>query len=261
MPVDVGDIQAVETDGGFNLRDFGGYKTTDGRTVKRGMLYRSGTMAMLGEEDEQRLRDLGIRVVFDLRRKDERQRAPTRWHVEAMGVEYWARDYEETSGIIGAMLRVDETGPDVMREAMVSLYRRIPVDHAASYQSIFSQLVETGGPLLVNCSAGKDRTGVAAALILSALGVSRKDVMRDYLMTNQAADWAKMFASDNSKLSQIYHEKPEMLAPLLAADAIYLETMFDALECDHGGFANYLNDQLGVGTAELVRLRDALLEP
>lgn len=261
MPLDIGDIRAVETDGGFNLRDFGGYSTIDGRKVKRGMLFRSGTMAMLGEEDNVRLRALGIRIIYDLRRGDERRRAPTSWHIEAAGVEYWSRDYEESSGVIEAMIGAGETGAETMHRAMIDLYRRIPADHAPSYGAIFRQLAESSGPLLVNCTAGKDRTGVAAALILTALGVARDDVIRDYLATNEHADWTKMFLSDNSKLARLYQDRPDMLAPLLAADAAYLETMFDTLERDHGGFTAYLNDELGIDIHALTRIREALLEP
>jgi protein-tyrosine phosphatase len=171
----------------FNLRDFGGYATADGRVVRRGMLYRSGTMALLSDADAAHLRSLGIRAICDFRRGNERTAEPTLWH--GAEVDYFCRDYSESSGLLGEMLkRTDATAED-MREAMLSLYRVIPVDHAASYRAMFAQIANGRVPILINCSAGKDRTGVGAALILAALGVPRETIVADYLLTIGTGFW------------------------------------------------------------------------
>ena len=89
-------------EGGFNLRDLGGYAARNGRAVRRGMLYRSGMMSMLTEADERYLGSLGIATVCDFRRPGERRAEPTRW-CEPAGVHYWARDYSETTGVLAKL--------------------------------------------------------------------------------------------------------------------------------------------------------------
>lgn len=241
----------------FNLRDFGGYVTADGRMVKRGMLYRSGTMALLSEADATHLRSLGIRAICDFRRGNERSAEPTVWHGD--DVDYFCRDYSESSGLLGEMLtRARATAAD-MREAMIALYRAIPADHAASYRAMFAQMASGRLPILINCSAGKDRTGVGAALILSALGVPRETIIEDYLLTNSHADWDWLLAQRNTLVARARRTRAEVLAPLLTVDVAYLDTLFAALDAGYGGVDGYLTD-VGVDAAAREVLRARLLD-
>lgn len=243
-------------EGGFNLRDMGGYATADGRRVKRGMLFRSGMMSMLTEADEAHLAGLGIATVCDLRRPGERRRDPTRW-CEPAGVLYWTRDYDESSGVLGELLRGALPTADGVRASMIEVYRELLVDHAASYRFLFQRLAEGHVPLLFNCSAGKDRTGVAAALILSALGVPRETIYEDYLLTNRYADFSRIVGRDEA--DPYRHIDAAVLAPLLAADADYLDTAFDSLDRDHGGVDAYLAS-IGVDDAAKAALHGLLLD-
>ncbi|MBD3759777.1 tyrosine-protein phosphatase [Rhizorhabdus sp.] len=243
-------------EGGFNLRDMGGYATADGRRVRRGLLFRSGLMSMLTEADEARLAALGIATVCDLRRPVERRRDPTRW-CEPAGVLYWARDHDASSGVLGELLSGALPTADGVRAAMISVYREILIDHAPSYRFLFDRLAGGHVPLLFNCSAGKDRTGVGAALILSALGVPRETIYEDYLLTNRFADFSRIVGRvDPDRYRNI---DADVLAPLLAADADYLDTAFDSLDRDHGGIDAYLAS-IGVDDAVKVRLRELLLD-
>lgn len=243
--------------GGFNLRDMGGYAAADGRRVKSRMLYRSGLMSLLTPADERHLADLGITTVCDLRRGGERRRDPTRW-CEPAGVHYWARDYDESSGVLSELLRGGISSAHAMRSAMLSLYPEILVDHAPSYRFLFERLIDGHVPLLFNCSAGKDRTGVAAALILSALGVSRDTIIEDYLLTNRHADFSRMtHGADGARRFGSADEA--VTRPLFAADADYLAAAFDSLDRDHGGLDAYLA-AIGVDAEGRRRLRDVLLD-
>lgn len=246
-------------EGGFNLRDMGGYATADGRTVRRGMLFRSGIMSMLTEADERYLAGLGIATVCDLRRPGERLRDPTRW-CEPAGVFYWSRDFTESSGVLGELLRGAVTSPAEVRAKMIYLYSEMLVDHAPSYRMMFERLAAGHVPLLFNCSAGKDRTGIGAMLILSALGVPRDAIVEDYLLTNVYADFSRMFAhSGGGGFEEEARVDPAVLAPLLAADADYLAAAFGSLDRDHGGIDAYLSS-LGVDAAVRARLQDMLLD-
>jgi protein-tyrosine phosphatase len=244
---------------GFNLRDFGGHTTHDGRKVRRGVLYRSGTMAMLDEEDAAFLRSLEINAICDFRRGDERASEPTLWHVGSK-THYWSHDYEQSTGMLTATLRSHNASANQLRDVMIQLYRDIPVDHAPAYRAMFVHLGEGATPILINCSAGKDRTGVAAALVLASLGVPRASIIDDYLLTNELAEWDRMMAHNSHNSALFNRVPPETLAPVLAADAEYLETMFQTLDERFGGLDGYLERELGVDTAARHRMHETLLE-
>lgn len=243
----------------FNLRDFGGHDTLDGRTVRTGMLYRSGTMSLLTDDDAQALRALGIRAICDLRRPSERAEEPTSWH--GADVDYYCRDYSETSGVLSQVLKAEDATAEDMYRAMIAVYRLVADDHAESYRAMFGQMLANRLPILINCAAGKDRTGVGAALILAALGVSRERILLDYLATNEHADWGWHLGQAESRLSRALRNGSDVVGPVLRADAAYLEVMFETLDAEHGGVDGYLRDRVGVGHEERRALRDALLKP
>jgi protein-tyrosine phosphatase len=245
-------------EGGFNLRDMGGYATEDGRTVKRGVLFRSGVMSLLTEADEAHLASLGIATVCDLRRPGERRREPTRW-CEPAGVFYWSRDYSESSGVLTELMRGAMPTADAVHQMMVDLYPEILVDHRLSYRFLFERLAAGHVPLLFNCSAGKDRTGVGAALILSVLGVPRDTIVEDYLLTNRFADFGRIMARGGDDYERYTKIDPAVIRPLLAADASYLDAMFASLDRDHGGIDAYLAE-IGVDGDVKTRLRGLLLD-
>lgn len=239
--------------GAFNLRDFGGYATARGGHVRRGMLYRSGTMHHLSEEDERQLASLGIATVFDLRRRGEREAEPTRW-CEAAGLDLLSRDHDQSTGVLQEMLDDSALTPSRLRETMLGLYRVLAGEHGPSYKIIFDRLLDGKVPLLLNCAAGKDRTGVGVALILSALDVPRDAILADYVMTAEVADFSRIVRGRYALFP------PETLAPLFAADPDYLLTFFAQMEEEHGGVEDFLANQLGIGAPEKKRLRELLVD-
>lgn len=246
-------VRVLPLRGALNLRDMGGYHAADGRRVRAGMLYRSGRMSLLTEADEAHMAGLGIRVVCDLRNNDERTRHPTRW-CEAGGAQLWAREYAEHSGQLERVLRDSTVTVDEARAAMMDLYRGLPFDHADSYAWMFARLVAGDMPLLLNCTAGKDRTGMAAALLLHALGVSPDQIIADYTATNNA-DLSALTAG-NDGLDGL---APDVAAVLLAADPDYLAAAWDELGGQFGDVDGYLARSLGVDDAARERLRALLL--
>ncbi len=250
-------LTALPLASAFNLRDFGGHRTRDGRQVRTGMLYRSGTMALLTDADADALRALGIRAICDFRRPSERVEEPTSWHGD--DVEYFCRDYSEHSGVLSEILRSDRATPADMHDAMVRVYCAIATDHADAYRAMFGQMLSGRLPILINCAAGKDRTGVGAVLILWALGVPREAILEDYLATNEHADWTWRLAQTESRLTRALRDRADVVAPILRADAAYLEALFDTLDHQHGGIDAYLAQVLGVDADARAALQDALL--
>lgn len=246
----------LPADHGFNFRDFGGYATEHGNWVKPGVLYRAGVMAFVEGEGRDRLRERGIVCICDLRTSRERRHRPTRWH-EGLPVELWARDYGESKADL--ISRIEEGGADAaeMRAMMADLYRALPYEHAESYRALFGLLLAGKSPLVVNCSAGKDRTGVAVALVLSALDVPRETILADYMLTSRA-DFGSLLAM--TRRSDARALPADVMEPLLAADPLYLDTMFDTLAARSGGVVAYLRTELGVDDDQLARLRGLLID-
>jgi protein-tyrosine phosphatase len=250
--------------GGRNFRDLGGYATSDGRRVRWRRLFRSGVMSYLTDEDHAHLRPLGIRTICDLRTLRERQREPIRWHADPVDIMSWDYDNREVS--LRAYLAGAALSPPVARGIMRTLYRRMPTVFRDQYTALFEKLAADDAPLVFNCSAGKDRTGMAAALVLSSLGVPRAEIMADYVLTDSAVDLERELFSgrcrevgldDHSYLESV---DPAARAPLLRALPEYLDAGLAQIETDHGSIENFVRGALGIQEEKLQRLRARLLE-
>lgn len=251
-------VPALE--GGVNFRDLGGYQTGDGRTVRWGQLYRSGHMSHLTPADCAVLSRLNIRAVHDLRTSDERASAPNHWAAQA-GIQYWCRDYTSSFGVLRGLLAADIPTVEAAAAALRAGYRRLPSEHAPAYRALFAQLKNGNMPMVFNCSAGKDRAGTAAAIILRALGVPRATILRDYCLTDQLLNAARLGLHQTAKQDSLLASiPPEVLAIVLGTNPLYIDGAFAAIDEEYGTFANYLSVALGLDEAELHDMRDALLE-
>jgi protein-tyrosine phosphatase len=247
-----------ELEGGYNFRDLGGYRTVGEQNVRWGRLFRSGSMNKLTLRDYHLLGRMGIRCVCDLRSNREREANPTVLP-ESTPIDYWARDYEGSSSDLIAQIRRVASTPEQMRERMLKAYRRLPYEQAPAYRELFHRVASGALPMIFNCVAGKDRTGIAAALLLSALGVPRETVIADYVVTErcfrQLRDRLTERATD--RLSDI---DPSVWAPILHSDRAYIEAMFAQIEHGDGDIEAYLAKSLDVDEPLLHRLRYQLLE-
>lgn len=241
---------------GHNFRDLGGYRAADGRRVRRGMIFRSGTMADLTDSDAARLTGLGIVCICDLRTTSERAKHPTRWHDPAR-VEVVARDYDHSAGSLGSLAMGDGAA---VRARMISLYRTLHEEQREAHGALFARLLAGDVPLLFNCAAGKDRTGVAAALILTALGVPRETVVEDYALSDHFADPLFDLLCRNPRYGLTPETPREAWLPMTRALPEYIETTLDTLTEQYGGVEAYLDRELGLGPSARERLRDSLLE-
>lgn len=241
--------------GGQNFRDLGGYRTADGRTVRWGVLYRSGSMHFLTPADHVTLQKLGIRTVCDFRSTDERKSEPTNW--PAKGAPHvLADDYAMADLTGGIGLKPGET-PTAEKAAasMAATYPMMLTRFNSQYRRMFGELLAGRVPLAFNCSAGKDRTGIAAALILTALGVPHETVVEDYLLTNRYFDPQKVIRNPGGPSSEWLKLPPDVLRAYMVADRGYIEAALKVVESHAGGADGYFRDEMGLSKADLAKLR------
>ncbi|MER7762635.1 tyrosine-protein phosphatase [Streptomyces sp. NPDC097619] len=243
----------VRLEGTANLRDAGGYRTADGRWVRMGEVYRSDALDKLTDADRATLRRLGIATVFDLRMRDEREKAPDR--VPA-GAEYVVADVFAGSGSFQVLPRT----PEEAVAAMVTAERAMVGGEGGrkAYTRVFEGIRRTADPrdgraVLFHCTAGKDRTGWAGAALLTALGVPADTVMADYLASN---DYRK--AANEAVLGHLPPQQAAVYKPLLDVRPEYLDAGHDELATRFGSFPAYLK-ALSVDGHDLRHLQRDLL--
>jgi protein-tyrosine phosphatase len=255
--------RVLALDGGKNFRDLGGYRTADGMAVKWRVLFRSGDPSGLTPADEKKLASYGIRTVCDLRDNAEREDEPNRW-AEHAGLDYWTRDYAMDLAPLADALRDPQPTPAKSHAGMLALYRLLPEEQAESYAAMFGKLVDGKLPLAFNCSAGKDRTGVAAALILHALGVPRETILADYALSDEVVDYRAELQKDAKTSESAAHMAAmpwPVIEPLMASDPAYLREALSAIERRHSSLDGYLEKRLGLTQDMRASLRRQLLEP
>ena len=227
-----------------NLRDIGGWPTQDGRTVRTGQVFRAPALSNLTPEDQARIAALNLRTVCDLRGVKEAAANP----VTLPGATRMALPIEPSVGAgLRDILRTGQASghmaPDDMLALLADAYRAYALQSIAQYRSLFAAIATPGGtPLLLHCSAGKDRTGFGAALLLHALGVAWDHVLEDYLATNTL--WRREIASH-------FDLPPEVKDVLLSAHAPLLVAAFDAIRAQYGSVETYLKEAIGVDVESL----------
>jgi protein-tyrosine phosphatase len=232
-----------------NFRDLGGYATADGRRVRWGRLYRSNDLSQLTRDDLKYLSRLGLTIVCDFRSERERLQKPNRaiepeppvsldLPVDAEGVDPDALQERIRTGGIAALWT---------ENLMHTAYRSFVSDHSARWAAMLRRLAQPESlPALVHCTAGKDRTGFAAALVLLSLGVPEETVFEDYLMTNHYRAAFQRFVLRWVPFYSFFRTEPDDLLPLLEARREYLQTSLDAIDELHGSLDAYLTDEVGV---------------
>ena len=235
--------------GASNFRDVGGYRNADGRCVRRGQVFRSDHLAGLTPEDLARLASLGIGHSLDFRGAAEYSATP----YAIPGVQRLALTIEPT--VIARMQALVVQGIVPTTEETVALmcetYRDFVNQNAGTFGRFLKHLLEQPTPQVFHCTAGQDRTGFAAALLLSALGVDRATIEHDYLLTNQ------LYKRDN-RLEGSGH--PHVMKVLWQVQPEFLHAAFDAVDAQHGGMQDYLQGAIGLSPQELAELKQMLLE-
>lgn len=248
--------RVTSLDGVHNFRHWHGYDSAHGGQVRPG-LYRSGHFGRASDADQAFLRDLGVRVVVDLRRPTEREREPSKWaEPSEMTVLSSDQDNHAEPPHIAFFKKHGLSG-DKVREYMLTAYQRIP--HEEGNKSVFRDGMralargDADSGLLVHCAAGKDRTGIFCALVLDQLGVSRAEIFDDYLLTNDAVDFSVLVPRVRGWMREQYDVDmaDEDMQAFLGVERAYLEQAFDVI----GDPTTYLVDALGLEPGELDQIR------
>jgi protein-tyrosine phosphatase len=236
--------------GASNFRDLGGYPGRAGRAVRWRRIFRSNHLGHVTDADIEILRGLGLRSAFDFRGTEER--------VAAMcGINEIAVHSLPIEPTVVASLRARLAGgkqlsPADAIEVMRDSYRNYVRDNTSSFRALFAHLLEDRAPLVIHCTAGKDRTGFACALILHALGVSSDLIAEDYLLTN------RFYRRDPSSSSDLPEDVGQVLG---SVETSFLAAAFETIGADYGNLENYFSDGLGFGARERAALEARYLEP
>jgi protein-tyrosine phosphatase len=247
--------------GAANLRDLGGYATRDGHALRWGLLYRSDALADLSDQDVAYLARLGLHRVVDFRSATERERDPDRLPSGVRDVWQPIAGAGLDPSELKDRLLAGKVSADQAASWLVEGNRAFVVEFREVYARFLRDLTDPANlPTLFHCTAGKDRTGFAAALVLLALDVPRETAMRDYLLTNDFTGAKTHRMLQMIRVVSLFRAKPDDLLPLFEARESYLGTAFAAIDETPGGTDVYLRDTLGIDDALRERLRANLLE-
>jgi protein-tyrosine phosphatase len=254
----------IRLEGVENFRDYGDYATAAGRRLKAGRLYRSASHGRATDADLAVIEALDLAVIVDLRRPGERERDPARRPAGFRG-QVIQNDVGESAGDDPwwNFVRSCDLSEDAFRGYLMNYYREAPfaARHVDLFTRYFQALADAEGPVLIHCAAGKDRTGVLAALTHHLAGVHQDDIVEDYLLTNnperiaaRAPMVAELIAAETGRTPT-----DAAIRAAIGVEAEYLAEAFRAIDAEHGGADAYLEQALGVDGAMRRRLEARLL--
>lgn len=236
-----------------NFRDLGGYKTSDGKTLKWGKLFRSGEFSNMSKKDAEKIKKLGLQTVIDLRplysqksRKDLLD-TPNRYEIHISGT---SNDSINRQVLKDRFLRGDAT------IYMQDMYEEMIIRHSDKYAEFFAYLLdESNYPIVFHCYLGKDQSGIAAYFLLKALGVSPEIIEDDYMLSNYGVDKSKII-KDVSKMSDSQQQAFTMLT---RTDASYLRYGLACAKKQDGSIDDFMENSLGLTKEKKQKLRSILL--
>jgi protein-tyrosine phosphatase len=265
---ELGPDREIHLKGTSNTRDIGGYQTSDHRTLRWRQIIRSENLSRLTASDFQQLEELGVKTVIDLRTDREHEQSPTVWQGDHPPRFYHFPIGDAHNDWFNAqrkLLKGNRFTEEQSLEHMVEGYRMIADEGPSSFRKLMDLVLDQSNwPVLIHCSAGKDRAGVATALILEALGVDRETIMEDYLLTNEISrtqEKSVLISKERSKSGRggRFGRGPSAEAwfPIVGVQAEMLEAFYASVDEQYGSMDAFLTE-LGVDQDVRMALAAAL---
>ena len=229
--------------GASNFRDLGGYATRDGHRVRWRQIFRSNHLGHLTASDVEVVRGLGVRSAFDFRGVEER--AAAECVIEEIAVHSLPIEPTVVAALRARLQARALSSADAL-EIMRESYRNYVRQNTHSFRELFAHLLEDRAPLVIHCTAGKDRTGFACALLLQALGVPADVIAEDYLLTN------RFYRRDPNSSPDLPDDVRQAIG---SVEASFLAAGLDTVRADYGDLENYFRNGLGLGGPERNELR------
>lgn len=248
-----------------NFRDVGGLPTVDGLRVRTGALFRSASLDKVTARDALGLAELGVRVVCDLRKPGEARKAAEERMI-ASGARrvnfplHWQDSYESRRYLRRVLFAAN--GEHQYERYIAEYYRHITFEAASRIGEVVRLLADpAGSPMLVYCSAGKDRTGIVIAVVLTLLGVGFEHVAEDYLRTNTGYSREIARLTRWVPIVSLFRVPRPRVELVVGTHARFLRAIFDEVIQRHGSIEDYVVEACGVSAATLESLRRQLLVP
>ncbi|WP_254050233.1 tyrosine-protein phosphatase [Myroides sp. N17-2] len=240
--VTVEGLRQLPLDGQPNFRDLGGYTTTDNRTVKWGLLFRSGQLSSLSDQDLHYLSTIPLTTIVDFRSEQESEEQKTLLPSTVLNEVLLPITPGNLSKDMVMQIVMDGDNTSAA-QLLIDINEQLILHNQPQYKAFFQEVQQAEAPLMFNCTAGKDRTGLAAALLLSALGVDQKTIEEDYLLTNKFVNLSLQKVQDHFNLAE---EQANVLLTLLTVQEQYLAKALSTIEQNYGTVECFLTEALEV---------------
>ena len=253
------DTRKLPFTGAHNFRDLGGYKTSDGKTVKWGKVYRSDNLHSLTDEDLKYMERLNLKSVVDFRSDEERNEEPDRLTPDMTPILLPIKFEPEgvTENLTRDLTFGNLDSSNLLRDFNIILVK----EFTEEYREFFRHIVDNGGePFVLHCTAGKDRAGFGSAMILTVLGVPREKIIEDYLLTNT-------YVSDHvdrklleTELKTFFRADSDNLRKINLVEERYIQAAFDTIDSHWGGMDQYISEGLNLTEEDINKIKDYYLE-
>ncbi len=267
----------LDIEGGINFRDIGGYTNLHGQCIKWNKVFRSGQLNRVTDNGLNKIRELEIRHVFDLRSNMEIELFPSKTKSQEDIRTFEHPQFESPLDKFSADDTVKpnwsellaQSTPAEIRKKITDYYPQKLYSHKGIYKQMLLTLINTETPILFHCAAGKDRTGVGATILMSLLDIQREVIIEDYLITKRELS-DKVEGSmlggtmSDDQFSDLHNHfgdmDPALLKPLFDTDENYIKELFNYVDKTYGTFTNYVSEVLEIPIEDINSLKSNLLE-